>query len=299
MRVYISGLCWCLVIAVVALAKPVGNEKPGDGVKLTPFEGVWEQVELQTKNETVEKINRTNFNLLKLIVVVKDNKYFSVGSAGIGLRVSSHRLSMHPDGAMNAVDLHNPDDNRKVRCLYEAKDDNLALCWHSGGKTMSRPKKIEATKDGFDVNLFKRLQAPANKASAAKVGDKRLTGLWETVGYEIDGAKLENADRIEDKERFLKSKKVLYFEDNTYTMIVTDETGGLVVSRRHYHVTPKENKLAIDIVREDGQNVPAIYELKDDRLRICWNWNGTSRPDQFRTQQDDGLALITLKRFDK
>ena len=45
-----------------------------------------------------------------------------------------------------------------------------------------------------------------------------------------------------------------------------------------------------------GKTFPAIYELKGDTLRICYDLSGTKRPTEFKSIAGTQLYLVTYKR---
>jgi uncharacterized protein (TIGR03067 family) len=45
-----------------------------------------------------------------------------------------------------------------------------------------------------------------------------------------------------------------------------------------------------------GKTFPAIYELKGDRLRICYDLSGAKRPTEFKSVAGTKLYLVTYKR---
>ena len=45
-----------------------------------------------------------------------------------------------------------------------------------------------------------------------------------------------------------------------------------------------------------GKTIPAIYELKDDTMRVCYDLNEKKRPTEFKTKAGTNLYLVTYKR---
>jgi uncharacterized protein (TIGR03067 family) len=48
-----------------------------------------------------------------------------------------------------------------------------------------------------------------------------------------------------------------------------------------------------------GKTFPAIYELKGDTLRICYDLSGTKRPTEFKSIAGTRLYLVTYHRKSK
>ncbi|HWA25167.1 MAG TPA: TIGR03067 domain-containing protein [Lacunisphaera sp.] len=46
-----------------------------------------------------------------------------------------------------------------------------------------------------------------------------------------------------------------------------------------------------------GKVFPAIYELKDDTLRICYDLSGKERPTEFKTTTGTKLYLVVYERL--
>jgi uncharacterized protein (TIGR03067 family) len=56
----------------------------------------------------------------------------------------------------------------------------------------------------------------------------------------------------------------------------------------------------MDIVGTKGPNkgktILAVYEIKDDTLRVCYDLSGKARPKEFKTKADTQLFLVEYKR---
>lgn len=52
----------------------------------------------------------------------------------------------------------------------------------------------------------------------------------------------------------------------------------------------------IDLVDENGQNAPGIYEFEGETLRICLNQGGSERPTTFVTKPDTRLRCFVFQR---
>ena len=48
-----------------------------------------------------------------------------------------------------------------------------------------------------------------------------------------------------------------------------------------------------------GKSIPAIYELKTDTLRICYNLAGENRPSDFSSIAGTQLLLVTYIRLNE
>jgi uncharacterized protein (TIGR03067 family) len=113
-----------------------------------------------------------------------------------------------------------------------------------------------------------------------------LDGTWIPTKAEVGGQPLPD-DALKGFRLVIKGDK--------YTVkagAVTDE-GTLKVDA---HKTPK----TMDIVGTEGPNkgktYPAIFELKEDALRICYDLDSKQRPDEFKSPKDRKHFLVTYKR---
>ena len=62
-----------------------------------------------------------------------------------------------------------------------------------------------------------------------------------------------------------------------------------------YKIDPSKKPRHIDLtVRE--KEINAIYEFKDDTLRICAGGPGDERPTEFKSEEGGRSMLITLRR---
>ena len=113
-----------------------------------------------------------------------------------------------------------------------------------------------------------------------------IQGTWLPGSGELGGRKYPEA--------VLKTMK-LVMNDGKYTVTVGDQTDKGTV-KLDSNKTPK----AIDVTGVEGPNkgktFPAIYELKGDTLRICYNLGGKERPTEFKTKQGGRLFLVTYQR---
>ena len=46
----------------------------------------------------------------------------------------------------------------------------------------------------------------------------------------------------------------------------------------------------------EGKTIPAIYELKDDVLKVCYNLEGEKRPKEFKTTAGSKFYMVTYKK---
>lgn len=52
----------------------------------------------------------------------------------------------------------------------------------------------------------------------------------------------------------------------------------------------------LDVRHVAGAKYLAIYKRSGDRLRVCWNWSGRERPDEFSAKVGSNRLLFILER---
>jgi uncharacterized protein (TIGR03067 family) len=112
-------------------------------------------------------------------------------------------------------------------------------------------------------------------------------GTWLPSSAELGGKQLP--------EQFCKSMK-LVIKDDKYTVTVEKEATDEGTVKLMPSATPK----AMDITGTKGPNkgktILAIYELKGDTLRVCYDLSGKKRPTEFKTKEGSPLFLVEYKR---
>jgi uncharacterized protein (TIGR03067 family) len=135
---------------------------------------------------------------------------------------------------------------------------------------------------GVSAALFAR----ADGAVIPQDDGKKIQGTWKPVTAELAGKPFQ--------EEILKTMK-LVLSDGKYTVTVGEQTDEGTVK-----LDPAKEPRALDIVGTKGPNkgktIPAIYELTDTTLRICYDLSGKARPTEFKTKADTKLFLVEYKR---
>jgi uncharacterized protein (TIGR03067 family) len=115
---------------------------------------------------------------------------------------------------------------------------------------------------------------------------RALEGTWLASKAEFGGKKFPDEVR--------KSIK-LVIKDGKYTVTV-----GKKPDRGTAKLDPSAKPKAMDITGTDGPNKGktflAIYELKGDTLRVCYDLSGKGRPKEFKTAEGTQEFLVTYKR---
>lgn len=112
---------------------------------------------------------------------------------------------------------------------------------------------------------------------------KAIQGTWLSDSAVMAGK--------EFPEAVVKSLR-LVLADGKYTVNKVDE--GTV------KLDPTKKPKAMDIVCSKGPNkgktILAIYEMKGDTLRVCYDLSGKGRPEEFKSKPDTQLFLVNYRR---
>jgi uncharacterized protein (TIGR03067 family) len=115
---------------------------------------------------------------------------------------------------------------------------------------------------------------------------KAVQGKWKPTKAELAGQPMADA--------VLKVIS-LKLEDGKYEVFVGDEP-----DRGTYTVDSTTQPKSMTVTGTDGVNrgktFPAIYELKGDTLRICYDLSGAKRPTEFKSIAGTKLYLVTYNR---
>lgn len=113
-----------------------------------------------------------------------------------------------------------------------------------------------------------------------------MNGTWVPTEAELDGEKLP--------EKLFKSIK-LVLKDAQYTARVGEQVDeGTVTLDLESDPTGMEIKGTKG--PNEGKTIPAIYELKDDVLKVCYNLEGKNRPKEFKTTAGSKFYMVTYKK---
>jgi uncharacterized protein (TIGR03067 family) len=122
----------------------------------------------------------------------------------------------------------------------------------------------------------------------------KLDGIWQVVGHETNG-------KPASEEHWRKVQFV--FKDNQLTF-----KGDDILKRKVAKITlaidpattPRVIDLKIGAGEFKGTTLEGVYEIKNDRLKICFRNDETkNRPTNFSTKEDSNLVLFVLKRTSK
>ncbi|MCI0336595.1 MAG: TIGR03067 domain-containing protein [Acidobacteria bacterium] len=111
---------------------------------------------------------------------------------------------------------------------------------------------------------------------------KMIEGTWVIVEAELGGQKLPD-ESVKGTKLILTVDKYRYQND-----------------QGEYKLYPAEEIKAMDIIGREGpnkgKNFLAIYELEGDKLKICYDLAGKTRPKKFKTETGTQQFLVTYQR---
>jgi uncharacterized protein (TIGR03067 family) len=111
---------------------------------------------------------------------------------------------------------------------------------------------------------------------------KMIQGTWVVIEAELRGQKLPD-EAIKGTKLILTNGRYEYQND-----------------RGEYTLSPADEIKAMDIVGLEGPNKGktflAIYALEADKLKICYDLAGNTRPTKFKTEAGTRQFLVTYQR---
>jgi uncharacterized protein (TIGR03067 family) len=115
---------------------------------------------------------------------------------------------------------------------------------------------------------------------------KAVQGSWTPAKAELGGQPMPEA--------VLKTIS-LKLEKGKYDVLVGDKP-----DKGTYTIDSTSKPKSMTITGTEGPNqgktFPAIYELKGDTLRICYDLSGAKRPTEFKSIAGTKLYLVTYNR---
>ena len=114
---------------------------------------------------------------------------------------------------------------------------------------------------------------------------KLLEGTWRLVKGQINGADFPTDE---------KHPVILEITGDHYKLTAESPDEGTV------RLFPDKSPKAMDVIGTKGPNkgktFPAIYELKGDQLKVCYDLSGKERPKEFKSSPRTQLFLATYER---
>ena len=141
------------------------------------------------------------------------------------------------------------------------------------------------------VALAITVATAAGAEKNATSDDKALNGIWSPTEAVLGGVPLPPP---------ALKKITLRIDGAKYEVAVQDEPEpDQGTSTLNTNVSPKTMTITSTNGPNRGKTFPAIYELKDDTLRVCYDLSGKKHPTDFKSVKGTQLYLVTYKRKEK
>jgi uncharacterized protein (TIGR03067 family) len=116
--------------------------------------------------------------------------------------------------------------------------------------------------------------------------DPALNGTWKMISAEQSEQKMPD-------EQLAKMNVKLTMKDSTYTTTTQGDKGALKIDTS---TTPRSIDVISDVGALKGKVIPAIYKFDGEKLIICYDFSGKTRPTTFATKKDTALFLAIYKK---
>jgi uncharacterized protein (TIGR03067 family) len=118
-----------------------------------------------------------------------------------------------------------------------------------------------------------------------KKDEAKVDGTWVATKAELAGKELPKTPGKDLK---------LTLKEGEYEVVAESPDRGTVTYNEK--ADPKEMDIKGTEGPNKGKTFLAIYELKDDKLTICYDLSGKSRPTEFKTSPKTKLFLVIYER---
>jgi uncharacterized protein (TIGR03067 family) len=306
--IVLSGLL--LAPAHAWLASLAKGDDKDDSAEMKKLEGNWKLIRKEFKGNLWPGLEFTKEGLF-----IEDGKIFWTRD---GKEAGGQKGDMTLDASTNpmSVDVEITRGSfigKKLLGIYEIKGNKLTICWSEPGGE-KRPKKFvtkTALGSGVTMETYQRVDevqkaddkaASKDKKKATKEtkeeekGDsaaelKKLEGNWKLVREEFKGNLRPGLDF---------AKPGLFIEE---TKIVWTSEGKEAGQKGDLTVDGSTNPKSLDVEITQGgligKKLLGIYEIKGNKLTICWSEaGGEKRPKKFVTKTAIGSG-VTLQTYEK
>ena len=216
--------------------------------------------------------------------------------AANGKQVYSNRIGGSYSASPIAADgkIYFTSEEGDIRVVKAGADYDLLATNAMGDPCMATPALVDGL---LVVRTLSSIMAIGSrpldedaKQKAVEAEWKLRNGTWEPVSTVADGK-----ERPVQKDR----KFALKYKDEKYSDTLDDKVVGEGTSK----VDPTQSPKTLDITPErngmKGQTALAIYELKDDEMKVCMARPGKERPKEFESKPGSGHILMTFKRVSR
>jgi uncharacterized protein (TIGR03067 family) len=141
------------------------------------------------------------------------------------------------------------------------------------------------------VAVASLIAADEPKKDDAQKDLKKLQGTWTIVAVEVNGEKMSDED-----SKNVGTKMTLKGDKYSIEGGERNHTGTFKV---HPDKKPKAMDCMPDAGDLKGKTIQAIYEIKGDKVKICYDISCKTRPEEFATKDKEGYVLIEYQRAKK
>ncbi|MES1245977.1 MAG: TIGR03067 domain-containing protein [Acidobacteriota bacterium] len=190
--------------------------------------------------------------------------------------------------------LFEPGSETHFEILHMAADGGVGY-WvgfqHASAKMSGNaepiPMKLRVT-EVFrrEAGEWKLVHRHADMLAAPAKDRDSLDGTWLPVTAELSGRTFPDE---------VRKAIQLVIEGGRYTVTTGNQVDQGTV-KTNPSATPKEIDITGTSGPNQGRTIPAIYDWDGDRLRVCYDLSGESRPTEFKTAEGTLLFLVTYER---
>ncbi|MFK7820498.1 MAG: TIGR03067 domain-containing protein [Planctomycetaceae bacterium] len=162
----------------------------------------------------------------------------------------------------------------QLKGILKMSGDKLTICMNPAG--LEAPKKFESTEEnGFTTMVVRRAVTPG-----------RLIGTWA----------YESGSRAGEKVSAERLAGAITVTENKFT-IPAGPTDKFIMK---YSIKSNAKFDMIDLEIESGPapegKALGIVRIEGDTMMFCYDSTGMKRPTDFKTTEEDGFFMFTLKR---
>jgi uncharacterized protein (TIGR03067 family) len=257
--------------------------------ELDKLQGTWRVASLETDGST-----RPSDELTDAAITVRGNRFTSVGMGD----AYNGTIELFPRKKPKAFDLvftSGPPEGARNCGIYRLDDETWTICLATRGNGR-RPSSFKTKPDsGLSLETLVRGDAPQlAKTKAVRV----MTAPPEATSSptEIEGEWLMESAVFNGKPLAPEMRK--WCKRVTLGNITKVFAGPNTMLDATFELDPERGQ--IDYVNRSGENKgkaqTGIYDLRDNRLRICMAAPGKKRPGDFSSTRGDGRSYTVWRR---
>jgi len=159
--------------------------------------------------------------------------------------------------------------------------------WSSGGNAMAHVMRVMAVAGVLVWHGGMPSVGSGAEPDPVARDQAAYAGTWRAVTIEADGTSQPSRDR---------NIIVVNRDDGTWTMTIDGREASSGTSTIDPLATPAEIDIEITVGDGAGSKISGIYELGENRRRLCFRGAGEWRPRDFVTEPGSKAVLVTFER---